>query len=143
VYYQTGNAKAKVLAQAILDAMLALPLRNTRAENLKAARGTRAGYIQDYPCPSVLLEPLFISPDPGQAAWIKNPDNLRQLAELVGQAVYAKTTPSDLIGLSIGHLGNTANPGDRGAEARGGGWETDFSEPMAKIVYRTLTGLPA
>jgi hypothetical protein len=143
VYYQAGDAKAKALGQAILDSMLALGLPNTRAENLQPAKGTRAGYIEGYPCPSVLLEPLFIFPDPGQAAWIKNPDNLRKLAEHVAQAVYAQTTPSDLIGLSIGHLGNTANPGDRGAEARGGGWETDFSEPMAKIVYRTLTGLPA
>ncbi len=143
VYYQTGSAKARAFGQAILDAILALGLKNTRAENLQAARGTRAGYIQDYPCPAVLLEPLFIAPDPVQAAWIKDPANLRNLAEHVAQAVYAKTDASDLIGLSIGHLGNTAHPGDRGAEARGGGWETDFSEPMARIVYETLTGVPA
>lgn len=143
VYYQSDNAKAKAFGQAILDAILALKLPNTRANNLQSARGTRAGYIQDYPCPSVLLEPLFIFPDPGQAAWIRSADNLRNLAEHVAQAVYANTTGSDLIGLSIGHLGNTDRPGDHGAEARGGGWETDFSEPMAKIVYETLTGLPA
>ena len=143
VYHQSGNARAKAMGQAILDSILALGLRNTRAENLQEARGTRAGYIQDYPCPSVLLEPLFIAPDPVQAAWIKDPNNLRQLAEHVAQAVFVKTTASDLIGLSIGHLGNTAHPGDRGAAARGGGFETDFTEPMAKIVYETLTGLPA
>ena len=143
VYFQTGNAKAKALGQAILDAMLSLGLKNTRAANLQGARDTRAGYIQGFPCPAVLLEPLFIFPDPVQSAWIKDAANLKNLAEHVAQAIYAKTDASDLIGLSIGHLGNTARPGDRGAEARGGGWETDFSEPMARIVYETLTGVPA
>lgn len=134
VYFKPGDKTAQTFAQALLDAIRSLHLKDTRADGLQAATaGSRAGYIGGYPAHAVLLEPLFIS-EAGQAKWIKDSANLEVLSQVVAMAIRGETDESDLIGLSIGHLGNTARPGDTGAPAFGGGVETDFNAPMARRI---------
>ena len=139
VYFKPGDTTARTFAESILAAIRSLHLKDTRADGLQAATtGSRAGYIAGYPAHSVLLEPLFIS-EAGQAKWIKDAANLELLSQVVAQAIRAETDETDLIGLSIGHLGNTARPGDTGAPAFGGGVETDFNAPMARRIAEILS----
>lgn len=138
VYFKPGDKTAKTFAETILAAIRSLMLKDTRADGLQSAdKGTRAGYIAGYPAHAILLEPLFIS-EAGQAKWIKDSANLELLSQVVAQAIRTETDESDLIGLSIGHLGNTARPGDTGAPAFGGGVETDFNAPMARRIAEIL-----
>jgi hypothetical protein len=139
VYYKPGDKAARGFGEAILKAMQDLGLRQQRANPLQAATdATRASYIAGYPCRSVLLEPMFIS-EPTQSKWVKTPDNLARLSQVVADAVRNQTAEDDLIGLSIGHLGNTLRPNDTGADAYGGGVETDFNAPMARRVADLLS----
>lgn len=139
VYFKPADKTAKTFAEAMLSAIRSLPLKDTRADGLQAATaGSRAGYIGGYPAHAVLLEPLFIS-EAGQAKWIKDSANLELLSQVVAMAIRGETDESDLIGLSIGHLGNTARPGDTGAPAFGGGVETDFNAPMARRIAEILS----
>lgn len=138
VYFKPGSKTAKTFGETILGAIRSLGLKDTRADGLQAATvDSRAGYIAGYPAHSVLLEPLFIS-EAGQSKWIKDPANLELLSQVVAQAIRTETDETDLIGLSIGHVGNTARPGDTGAPAFGGGAETDFNAPMARRVAEIL-----
>src|SRR5438552_14615437 len=66
VWYKPGDANARPLGRAIVDAYTALGLPFHGTEPLKeAVQGNRASFIRHYPCPAVLIASLSLSP--GQA----------------------------------------------------------------------------
>ena len=137
VYYKNGSAAAQSLAAEIWARYLALG-RPPHGSPVKNAQGSRAKYINGYPCHAVLLEPLFIT-EQAQATWLRDPANLEALSLATANAIKAKTGAGDVIGLSIGHLGKTSNPSDRGtASYFAGEWEGDYNKRMAQLVAKHL-----
>lgn len=82
--------------------------------------GERGESIVDGNAEAFISEPLFVS-NPTQAAWIAKPENQRAIAECNVRALRANYPDDALIGLSIGHVGKTSNPADRGADVVGTG----------------------
>ena len=140
VYYKDGDAKARDFASAVIAVFRSLNLPD-HGDPLKPASESRAGFIDAYGNPSVLLEPLFIS-NPTQARWIQDAANLASLGQGIARAIKAHTSERDKIGLSIGHLGKDSAPEDRGAAHAISGWEADYAKRLAEIVARHLA-IPA
>jgi len=97
VWYKPGNARAKMLGQAIVDAYSDLELPFHGNEPLKeAVPGNRASFIRHYEKPAVLIEPLFVTnPSANQAGWIHDADNVQALAQKIAVALEAATTDED------------------------------------------------
>ena len=146
VWYKPGDAKAKALGQAIVDAYgsLGLPFHGT--EPLKeAVPGNRASFIRHYNNPAILIEPLFVTnPGANQAGWIHEKSNVQALAQKIAEALGAATTDENsLVGLSIGHIYKPSSPGDTGVDCIRGDTEADHARAVAEAVGSILTGAPA
>ena len=91
VWYKPGDARAKMLGQAIVDAYSDLELPFHGNEPLKeAVPGNRASFIRHYEKPAVLIEPLFVTnPSANQAGWIHDADNVQALAQKIAVALEA------------------------------------------------------
>lgn len=143
VWYKPGNAKAKALGQAIIDAYAALDLPFHGDEPLKeAVQGNRASFIRHYACPAVLIEPLFVSnPSADQAGWIHDDSNVQALATKIAAALEDATEDDDsLVGLSIGHLYKPSARGDTGVDCVRGDTEAKHARALAEAVATVLTG---
>lgn len=82
--------------------------------------GARGESIIDNTREAYISEPLFAS-NPAQAKWVAKPENQRALAKDAVDAIKANYPDGSVIGLSIGHIGKTSNPRDRGATVVGTG----------------------
>lgn len=82
--------------------------------------GARGESIIDNTREAYISEPLFAS-NPAQAKWVAKPENQRALAKDAVDAIKANYPDGSVIGLSIGHIGKTRNPRDRGATVVGTG----------------------
>lgn len=82
--------------------------------------GARGESIIDNTLEAYISEPLFAS-NPAQAKWVAKPENQRALANAAVDAIKATYPDGSVIGLSIGHIGKTSNPRDRGASVVGTG----------------------
>ncbi len=65
-------------------------------------------------CPAILPEPLFVS-NPESAAIVRTEHGRQALAECLADTIRHYVPVGWLIAFSVGHAGNPANPGDRGA----------------------------
>ena len=145
VWYKPGDARAKMLGQAIVDAYSDLDLPFHGNEPLKeAVPGNRASFIRHYEKPAVLIEPLFVTnPSANQAGWIHDADNVQALAQKIAVALEAATTDENsVIGLSIGHLYKPSSHGDTGVDCIRGDTEADHARAVAEAVGSILTGAP-
>lgn len=135
-FYQRDQPRSLELAQAITAAYTDRGL-SLRKEPVKESLGTRAGFIDYYGCPTVLLEPMFVS-TPSEATWLHEPGNIQAL----GSAIAAQLRPllgnGAVIGISVGHKGKTSKPNDRGAECVCGDDEADHAEALAAAVEAGL-----
>jgi len=106
----------------------------------------RANFINYYPCPAVLLEPMFVS-NPEEAAKLHNLKFIRPIVEWLGQQIYefAKRHWGNdaIIGLDIGHRYKRRI--DLGAKCVGADycWEANHNEQWAKIVASVIEQLDA
>lgn len=82
--------------------------------------GERGENIIDNTLEAYISEPLFAS-NPAQARWVAVPANQRALARAAVDAIKANYPDGSTIGLSIGHIGKTSSPRDRGAVVVGTG----------------------
>jgi len=82
--------------------------------------GARGESIVDGNTEAFISEPLFAS-NPAQARWVAQPANQHALAKDAVDAIKANYPDGSVIGLSIGHIGKTSNPRDRGATVVGTG----------------------
>ena len=82
--------------------------------------GARGESIVDGNVEAFISEPLFAS-NPTQAKWVAQSANQRALAKDAVDAIKANYPDGSVIGLSIGHIGKTSNPSDRGAIVVGTG----------------------
>jgi hypothetical protein len=82
--------------------------------------GDRGESIIDNTLEAYISEPLFAS-NPTQAKWVAKPESQRALARAAVDAIQANYPDGSVIGLSIGHIGKTSNPRDRGARVVGTG----------------------
>jgi N-acetylmuramoyl-L-alanine amidase len=64
--------------------------------------------------PAVLLEPVFAS-NPHQAEYAESDEGLDRLAGIINSLVRLHFPKQGLIAFSIGHIGKTSQPKDRGA----------------------------
>jgi hypothetical protein len=136
IWHKPGDDASHQLALALRDALaqVGLPLRNPAVRS--ATGNTRAGFVRHYPCPAVLLEPLFVS-NPTQAAWIHNNGHLLALGEAIAAAVKAALPTGGVVGLSVGHR-YKRRPGDEGAGCVRGDSEADHAEELAHVVAEQL-----
>ncbi len=135
VYHKRGDAASRRVAERIVAGFRSIGLPDHGSEPVKS--GGRAGFIDAYANPAVLLEPLFVS-NPKQAAWLHDAENFQKLAKAVAQVILESTCDKDTIGLSIGHLGKDSSPNDRGATCRGGDTEATHGEALARAVAELL-----
>jgi len=145
VWYKPGDANARPLGRAIVDAYTALGLPFHGTEPLKeAVQGNRASFIRHYPCPAVLIEPLFVTnPSANQAGWIHDDKNVQSLAQRIAQALENATQDEkSLVGLSIGHLYKPSSRGDTGVDCVLGDTEAAHARAVAEAVGTILTGQP-
>ena len=138
IYFKPGSADARRVADEIAKGFAALGLK-PHGEWLKSADpAERASYIRHYPCASILLEPLFIT-ESVQAKWIRNEENMQRLSKAVADAVKNFVADKNaVVGLSIGHLGKTSQPSDRGVQGYFNDWEGDYNKRMAESVANLL-----
>ena len=135
-FYQKGQSRSKELAKAIVEAITSCGLK-LRSESLKESVNTRAGFIDYYQCPTVLLEPLFLS-NPADAAWIHRPENVQALGKAIAERLRPLLRTQDILGISIGHKGKTSQPKDRGTECLHGDDEADHAEALAAVIESAL-----
>jgi len=100
--------------------------------------GHRGESIIDNTREAYISEPLFAS-NPVQAKWVAKPENQRALAKANVEAIKANYPDGSVIGLSIGHIGKTSNPRDRGAQVVGTGlMEADVCTGIVVEMERLL-----
>lgn len=130
-YYKTGSEESMRAAQRLVQAFAAcgLPLRG---EPCSEARETRAAFIDHYSCPTVLLEPLFIT-NPQQAAWLHA--NTNKLAGELAAAL-GEMYPQATVGLSVGHTVGGAEVG--GADCALGDAESQHGIELARCIESAL-----
>lgn len=137
--YHNEKGNAETVAKALLSSIT--QVLGVKARGVKKAKGTRASFIQHYPCPAVLLEPCFVT-NPKEAALLHDVAVIRKLGETLAATLFAHTptrphahTP---IGIDIGHKFKTTNPDDRGARCFLGDFEANHAEKLAKVVAASL-----
>lgn len=84
------------------------------------ADGARGESIIDGNVEAYISEPLFAS-NAEQAAWVAKRENQRRIAECNVAALKKHYPSGSVIGLSVGHIGKTSQPSDRGATVVGTG----------------------
>jgi hypothetical protein len=85
--------------------------------------------------PAVLLEPFFIS-NPKGSQWAE--DRCEDLARILAESIRQFFPNGGLVAFSIGHLGKTSSPNDRGAQAVSGKWEADLARTVLKRAETLL-----
>jgi N-acetylmuramoyl-L-alanine amidase len=137
-FHRSGSEPSRRLAEALRDALrdVGLPLR---PHSVQAAAGSRARFIDDYTCPAVLIEPLFLS-SPAQARWLHEAGNLTALAAALAAALRAALPADALIGLSVGHRGKPSKPNDHGAACALGDTEADHAQALGEALAAALAG---
>ena len=137
VWYKPNDDLAKNLARDILQGYKNVGLPIHGSNGLEAATtGTRSSFIRHYPCPSVLLEPLFVT-NQEQAEWIHNSSNLKSLAQAIADCIKAHF-PNAIVGISVGHLYKTSQPNDKGAPCILRDSEADHGKALADEVSARL-----
>lgn len=137
VFFKPGDASAKTLAEKIFAAFSAAGIKPHGEPIKSAGPDSRAKYIAGYPCHSVLLEPLFLT-EKSQAEFIRKEGKLEEISKGIANAIKSVTGEDEIIGLSVGHLGKTSQPNDRGVQGFFGDWEGDYNKRMAEAVARHL-----
>ncbi len=137
--YHNEKGESEVLADALLSSIT--QVLGVRARGVKKAKGTRASFLQHYPCPAVLLEPCFVT-NPKEAAFLHDIKTMRRLGEAIAGTILLVTRPSSpipsVLGLDIGHKFKTSQPYDKGAKCALGDFEADHAERLAKVVAASL-----
>lgn len=143
VWYRMYSLLSKRLAEILLDkiASCGLKRRGTKA----AVSATRAAFINAYPNTAyvVLLEPAFVT-NRSDAARLHDPKFIAKLAEAIASGIrefaleIQKTKRINVIGLSVGHIGKTSNPRDKGARCVFGDFEADHASALAEQVAKLL-----
>lgn len=87
--------------------------------------------------PAILVEPFFVS-NPEQAEWLKAPDGIPKLAQVLVQSIEDTFPLGGLIGFSVGHKGKVIQFNDRGAKVYGGGFEADYAEKILRAAKGML-----
>ena len=91
-------------------------------------------------CPGALLEPGFVS-CPSFDAWAGSEEGLASLAGLIVHVVRGALPRGGVVALSVGHLGRSSHPLDRGAPRVGGGWEADLALCVVDLAEHLLLEL--
>lgn len=143
VWYRMYSLLSKRLAEILLDkiASCGLKRRGTKA----AVSATRSAFINAYPNTAyvVLLEPAFVT-NRSDAARLHDPEFIAKLAEAIASGIREfaletqKTKRINVIGLSVGHIGKTSNPRDKGARCVFGDFEADHASALAEQVAKLL-----
>ena len=101
--------------------------------------GARGESIIDGNTEAFISEPLFCS-NPEQARWVAVRSNQTRIAKANVDAIAKHYPDGSLIGLSIGHVGKTSNPADRGAVVVGTGlMESDVCTGIIEDMATLLT----
>lgn len=108
VYYNRKRG-AKEIAEKLLSVIVSI--LNVPNRGAKPSAGTRAAFIENYHCPTVLLEPLFIT-NPSEARLVHDLPTIQRLARAIAKTVFGRFK---CIGIDVGHKFKTSNPNDRGA----------------------------
>lgn len=147
-----ANAKtlafANTLAQEI-SACMGIPNAGVR----KLGRYSRGAIcIRNFPRDrvAVICEPANLS-NPKRSAWLRVPGNLDKLADAYARAFRQHFPEGTAVALSIGHLGKTTSPKDRGASLVADGTPYDGDDTEAdinvalrkRLIARLATGVPA
>lgn len=85
----------------------------------------------------ILMEPGHVS-NPAFAAWVKTPAGILGLARCIVHVVRGAAPHGGVIALSVGHIGKTSSPHDRGAPVHGGGWEGDLAQRIVDLATALL-----
>lgn len=102
-------------------------------------QGRGNGNVYYANCPSVLLEPMFIS-NMQAAQFIVTAEGQQQLANITAMFIRLALPDGGKVALSIGHKGKTSNPHDRGAQSVLGDMEADLAEQVLILVKGLLDG---
>lgn len=89
--------------------------------------------------PAFLAEPFYIDTAAG-AQWARS--RYTDIADCLVAAIREQFPLGGLIAFSIGHVGKTSNPSDRGALSALGDWESDLVTPYMKRAGQLLERTP-
>ncbi len=87
--------------------------------------------------PAAILEPWFAS-NPAQARMMATVAGVEAGAKLLAELVREFLPEGGLVALSVGHIGKTSAPRDRGAKIVTGGWEADWSMAVVDLAHSML-----
>lgn len=142
VWYRIYSIVSRRLAEILLAKFTSIGLkpRGVRA----ATKDSRAAFINSYPnnIIVVLLEPAFVT-NKEDATKLHDKKFMNDLASAIANglrdfAAETKHREIKTIGLSVGHIGKSSNPKDKGAKCVFGDYEADHAKEVAEIVAKLL-----
>lgn len=130
VYYNE-KGDSEFVAQGLMKVIT--QTLKVKSRKVASAKGSRASFINAYPCPAVLIEPCFVS-NPNEAKLLHDVTTMRKLGEGIADLLLRWLPFDSVVGLDVGHKFKTSSPNDRGAACVLGDTEADHAEQLAKIV---------
>lgn len=95
--------------------------------------GRGSGNLESTRMPAILAEPCFITTQAGYDAARFMADTL---AKCIARSIYEIFAESGNVALSIGHIGKTSAPNDKGAKGIGGLMEGELAKT---VVYKSIS----
>ena len=142
-----SNASSKSIAWArdyakLVGQAFGYPLFNNDGICIGGMGGRGDSQLRYTRMPAILPEPLFCS-NPEHAAILRSDHGRQALAEILVDSIRMHFPAGGLVAFSIGHLGNPAAPGDRGALVYAQPdepilWEADVAADVLKRAQRLL-----